>query len=65
MDKKTILAFVLVGLIIFLWPVFNEKVVGIKSPVKQKTVESSEAEELTTQENKEEEDSIEPNMKTD
>jgi len=25
MDKKTILAFILIGLIIFLWPVYMEK----------------------------------------
>lgn len=49
MDKKTILAFVLVGLIIFLWPIFNEKVVGVKSPVRQKTVEKSVKEQTSTE----------------
>jgi YidC/Oxa1 family membrane protein insertase len=48
MDKKTILAFVLVGLIIFLWPVFNEKVVGIKNPAKHKAVEQSAKERSST-----------------
>jgi YidC/Oxa1 family membrane protein insertase len=30
MDKKTIIAFLMIGLIIFLWPVYMEKVVGVK-----------------------------------
>jgi YidC/Oxa1 family membrane protein insertase len=48
MDKKTIIAFVLVGLIIFLWPIFNEKVVGIKNPPKQQPVQQSEKEQAPT-----------------
>ncbi len=34
MDKKTILAFVLVGIIIILWPVYEERILGIKRPAK-------------------------------
>ena len=48
MDKKTIAAFVLVGLIIFLWPVFNEKVVGIKNPAKQQLVQKIPKDTVST-----------------
>jgi YidC/Oxa1 family membrane protein insertase len=33
MDKNTILAFVLIGLILIFWPVYQRKVIGIKPPV--------------------------------
>ena len=37
MNKKTILAFLLVGIIIILWPLYEEKVLGIKRGPRQKT----------------------------
>ncbi len=61
MDKKTILAFVLVGLIIFLWPIFNEKVVGIKNPPKQQPVQQAETEKPSTNQPS----ATEPQLKTE
>jgi YidC/Oxa1 family membrane protein insertase len=44
MDKKTIVAFLIIGLIIFLWPVYMEKVVGVKqSPPKPAAVPAAPA----------------------
>lgn len=35
MDKNTIIAFVLIGLIFMLWPIYQKKVVGVPEPVQQ------------------------------
>ncbi|MDM7996228.1 MAG: membrane protein insertase YidC [Acidobacteriota bacterium] len=45
MDKKTIVAFLLIGLIIILWPVYMEKVAGVKQgPARQEAVSPGPAE---------------------
>jgi YidC/Oxa1 family membrane protein insertase len=43
MDKKTILAFVIIGIIIILWPVYEEKVLGIKRAANRQTIQQSSA----------------------
>lgn len=38
MDKKTIIAFVLIGVIILLWPVYMDKITGNKKPSQEKVL---------------------------
>ena len=42
MDRNTLLAFLLIGLIILLWPVWMRKVVGTKEPIRETIAESEE-----------------------
>jgi YidC/Oxa1 family membrane protein insertase len=39
MDKRTIIALVLIGIIFLLWPVYMRKVVGVRSPSPEKATE--------------------------
>ena len=39
MDKRTIIALVIIGIIFLLWPVYMRKVVGVRSPSPEKTSE--------------------------
>ena len=40
MDKRTIIALVVIGIIFLLWPVYMRKVVGVRSPSRDQAVES-------------------------
>ena len=42
MDRNTIIAFILIGLVLLLWPVYMKRVVGVKQPIRQEPVESDE-----------------------
>ena len=39
MDKRTIIALVIIGIIFLLWPVYMRKIVGVRSPSPEKTSE--------------------------
>ena len=41
MDKRTIIALILIGVIFLLWPVYMRKVVGVRSPTQQQPTESA------------------------
>ena len=44
MDRNTVIAFVLIGLVFILWPIYQKKVVGVPEPV-QKTEQTTPVEE--------------------
>ena len=48
MDKKTLIAFLLIGLIVFLWPVYMEKVVGVKKSTESKHFNEQSSVKKTT-----------------
>jgi len=41
MDKKTIIALILVGAIFLLWPVYMRKIVGVKEPVQEQVSQTT------------------------
>jgi YidC/Oxa1 family membrane protein insertase len=47
MDRKSIIAFALIGLVLLLWPLYQKKVVGVREPVKQESVKTSQEMETT------------------
>jgi YidC/Oxa1 family membrane protein insertase len=49
MDKKTIIAFVLIGVIIFLWPIYMDKIAGKKNTSKEQTLKQQSSQNHQTE----------------
>ncbi len=62
MDKRTIIALVLIGIIFLLWPVYMRKVVGVRSPSPEKTSEVQAPE--TVQDEVQQESAAPPSAET-
>jgi YidC/Oxa1 family membrane protein insertase len=45
MDRKSIIAFALIGLVLLLWPLYQKKVVGVPEPVKRETIKTQQEQE--------------------
>ena len=41
MDKKTIMALILIGVVFILWPTYMKRIVGVKEPVREVPFENA------------------------